>query len=563
MSATPDDRRLSARQAARRLLSGHSPALAVVSSCSLIAAVLEAIFLALVTQSILTIAARAESFNLIGNYEFSVSQAAVVGAVLLAARFGLLLVTVQSQNRLFESLLVDLRSGLGDAFLHSSWPVQSRFPRGLLQQLLVQFPASIVSLVYQVVAALTGGLALGALLVVAFVIEPLTALVVFGVVIVLATGLLPIRRTVRRRAARALDDQTQLATSVSEIADLSLEINAMNVADQATERLDRLVSNEAHAQRRMGFFRDLVNPVYTTIAFGAIVVAILVLRQFGTSDLQATGSVLLIMLRSLSYGQQLQHGASALGQMAPALERLENHRAELIGDQRDRGRTALETFSTIELQGVTFSYDGSRRVLDDVSLSIARGEVIGVVGSSGAGKTTLVNLLLGLHEPTSGTITVDSTPIGSIDAASWSRLVAYVPQESRLLDGSIGDNVRFLRANVSPADIRRAVEQAGLNLDPYRFPNGLDTDVGAAGREFSGGQRQRLAIARALATTPTLLVLDEPTSALDAESDEAVVEAIRRLRGSVAVIVVSHRESTLAACDRVVVVDQGRVTDRH
>lgn len=563
MSTEPDDRRLSARQATRRLLSGHGRPVAVVSSCSLIAAVLEAIFLALVTQSILTIAAGDQSFNLIGNYELSVTKAAVVGAVLLAARFGLLLVTVQSQNRLFESLLIDLRSGLGDVYLHSSWPIQSRFPRGLLQQLLVQFPASIVSLVYQVVAALTGGLALGALLVVAFIIEPLTALVVFGVVIVLATGLLPIRRAVRRRAARALDDQTQLATSVSEIADLSLEINAMNVADQATERLDRLVSNEAHAQRRMGFFRDLVNPVYTTLAFGAIVVAILVLRQFGTSDLQATGSVLLIMLRSLSYGQQLQHGASALGQMAPALERLENHRAELVGDQRDHGRTALETFSTIELQGVTFSYDGSRRVLDDVSLSVARGEVIGVVGSSGAGKTTLVNLLLGLHEPTSGTITVDSTPIGSIDAASWSRLVAYVPQESRLLDGSIGDNVRFLRANVSPADIQLAVDQAGLDLDPHRFPNGLETDVGAAGRQFSGGQRQRLAIARALATTPALLVLDEPTSALDAESDEAVVEAIRRLRGSVAVIVVSHRESTLAACDRVVVVDHGRVIDRH
>jgi ABC-type multidrug transport system fused ATPase/permease subunit len=562
MSTTLDDRRLSARRATRQILSGHGRTMATVSGCALLAALLEAVFLALVTQSILTIAAGDQSFSLMGNYEFSVTRAAVFGIIFLAIRFGLLLVTVRSQNRLFESLLIDLRSELGDAYLHSSWPVQSRFQRGLLQQLLVQFPASIVSLVYQVVAALTGGLALAALLVVAFVIEPVTALVVFGMVILLASCLLPVRRAVRRRAAHALDDQMRFATSVSETADLSLEVNAMYVADQATERLDRLVSNEAQAQRRMGFFRDLVNPIYTTLAFGAIVVAVVVLREFGRNDLQATGTVLLIMLRSLSYGQQLQHGASALAQIAPALERLETHRAELVHERRDRGHTTLETFSKIEFRNVIFSYDDARRVLDEVSLTISRGEIVGVVGSSGAGKTTLVNLLLGLLEPTSGTIVVDSTSIESIDPASWSKLVAYVPQESRLLDGSIADNVRFLRAQISAADVERAVEQAGLRLDSQRFPEGLDTDVGAAGRELSGGQRQRLAIARALATTPTLLVLDEPTSALDAESDEAVVETIRRLRGSVAVIVVSHRESTLTACDRVVVVDQGRVTDR-
>lgn len=559
METSAGDTGRSTRRALRELLHARLGLVAFVAACTLLAAVTEAVFLAIVTQSILTIAAGNDSFTLLGSFTFSISGASVVSLVLIVTRFVLLFATIRVQSSLFEGLLVDLRSRLGRDYLHTNWPTQSRFQRGLLQQLVVQFPASIVSLVYQLMAALTGGLALLALLAVAFVIEPLTALVVFGLVIALATGILPIRRAVKQRAARALHDQTTLATTVSEMADLSLEITVMNVAGASADQLDRLVAREARSQRHMGFFRDLVNPVYTTLAFGAIVLAVVVLREFGTSDLQATGSVLLIMLRSLSYGQQLQHGASALGQISPALEQLADQRTVLLDQRRQRGSRAIEAFSTLALQRVSFSYD-ERPVLHDVSLSVGRGEIVGIVGPSGAGKTTLVNIVLGLLDPSSGTVLVDDTATSDISADSWSRLVAHVPQETRLLDGTIADNVRFLRPGLSDHDIDRALTGAGLTLDWARFPAGITTDVGTAGRAFSGGQKQRLAIARALVTHPSLLVLDEPTSALDTESDEAVVDTLRRLRGSVAVIVVSHRDTTLAACDRVIAVADGRVT---
>jgi ABC-type multidrug transport system fused ATPase/permease subunit len=531
-----------------------------VSVFTLVAALLEAVFLALVTQSILTVAAGDDSFTLVTDRSFTVTSAVICAAILLAARFVLLLGAVRVHSGLFETLLVGLRSRLGSDYLAASWPAQSRFQRGLLQQLVMQMPASIVSLAYQLIAALTGGIALIALLVVAFLIEPLTALIVFAIVVLLASGLLPIRRAVRRRAAEALNDQMILAAKVSELADLSLEVNAMNVSNEALEGLDALVRSEARTQRRMGFHRDLVNPVYTTLAFASIAVAIVILRELGTGDLQATGSVLLIMLRSLGYGQQLQHGASALAQVAPALRVLDEQRSDLSANPRIRGSRRIDGFDTLRLENVSFGYDDSPHALNQVSLDVERGDLVGIVGPSGSGKTTLVHLVLGLRAPSVGAITVDAHPITEIAADSWARLVAYVPQETRLLDGSIADNVQFLRSDISDSDVDRALAAAGLHLDVERFPRGSATPVGAAGRELSGGQKQRLAIARALVSQPSLLVLDEPTSSLDSESDEAIVETLRRLRGSVAVLVVSHRDSTLAACDRVILVEAGRVS---
>ncbi|MFZ9931478.1 MAG: ATP-binding cassette domain-containing protein, partial [Ilumatobacteraceae bacterium] len=151
--------------------------------------------------------------------------------------------------------------------------------------------------------------------------------------------------------------------------------------------------------------------------------------------------------------------------------------------------------------------------------------------------------------------------VRDISPESWHRLATYVPQETRLLDGTLADNVRFLREGISDEAITTALSLADLTLDSDRFPEGIHTDLGAAGRQFSGGQRQRLAIARALATNPSILVLDEPTSSLDSASEEVVVETIARLKGLVTTIVVSHRDSTLSTCDRVLRIENGSVSD--
>ena len=194
---------------------------AAVALCSFTASLLEAALLVLVTRSILAIAADESSFSVVSDRFLTIGEAAGATAVLLVARLALATSAIRLQTTLFHRMLVRLRERLNRAFMQSSWAVQSQQPRGAFQNLIVQFPPTVVSLGYQLVQSLVGALSLLAMLVIAFVIQPLTALVVLGVVLVLASGLLPVRRAVRGRAARAVAEQAAFAAKVSETADLA------------------------------------------------------------------------------------------------------------------------------------------------------------------------------------------------------------------------------------------------------------------------------------------------------------------------------------------------------
>lgn len=266
---------------------------------------------------------------------------------------------------------------------------------------------------------------------------------------------------------------------------------------------------------------------------------------------------MLIMLRSLSYGQQLQQGSISIGQFGPYAQSISDRIEEFERDPQSGGSQLLPRIDLVRFDRVDFGYSEREQVLQRVDVSIERGQIIGLVGPSGSGKTSFVHMLLGLYEPTQGSIRVNGIDLRDIDRESWHRLVAYVPQETNLITGTIRENVRFLRSEITDSSIDATLLRAGLDLDPTIYPSGSETNLGEAGRQFSGGQRQRLAIARALVTNPSLLVLDEPTSALDAESEEVILETLDKLRGEVTIVVITHRTDTLRVCDRVF-----RITDR-
>lgn len=567
MSVGDESSRGSTRRPVARLLGPYRVLIGAVALASFAAGLLEAGFLIVVTRGILAVA-DGEPTIAVGalggsDHTVTIGQGVAISAAILGARFVVGLIAVQLQTSLFHRMLVSLRARLGDAYLGASWAVRERQARGSLQHVVLQLPATVVSLGYQFVQALVGALSLLALLAVAFAIEPLTALVVLAVVAVLGNALWPVRRAVRRRTRQALARQKTFAARIAEIDDLSLEIDALGVRDRASSVLRSAIVAEATSQRSVAFARDVVAPVYTFLAYGTVLLALLVLNHRGSSDLDGVGAIMLIMLRSLGYGQQVQHGSSALGQMVPVADQLDDSIAEFEASHTPDGTVELSSIGTIRFDGVSFAYPDQPPALRDVNLSISVGEIVGVVGASGAGKTTFLHLLLGLQTPTVGRVLVDGVDVADVARRSWSSLVAVVPQETRLLDGTLADNVRFWRDDVSDADVERALAQADLVLDPTRFPDGIHTDLGAAGRQSSGGQRQRIAIARALAARPSIVVLDEPTSSLDAESEEAITGTLDRLRGRVTVVVVSHRETTLAVCDRVLALADGHLTERR
>ena len=223
------------------------------------------------------------------------------------------------------------------------------------------------------------------------------------------------------------------------------------------------------------------------------------------------------------------------------------------------GDEAVDGFrDRIELRGVEFDY-GVGRVLHGVDLEIRKGEMVALVGPSGAGKSTLADLVLRLHDPTAGTVTIDGRPVQSLRLGDYRRLFGVVPQETLLFHASVRDNIVYGRPGLTESDVRRAARIANADDFISGLPEGYDTIVGDRGVRLSGGQRQRIAIARAVVTAPPVLVLDEATSALDHESERLVQDAIERVINGTTSLVIAHRLSTVRRAHRIVVVAEGRI----
>jgi ABC-type multidrug transport system fused ATPase/permease subunit len=219
---------------------------------------------------------------------------------------------------------------------------------------------------------------------------------------------------------------------------------------------------------------------------------------------------------------------------------------------------------SIALKGVTYRYPGTpddQAVLEDLELTIEPGEWVGIVGPSGAGKTTIAGLIMGLFSPVQGQLLLNGKPYSEWEIADLRSHMAFVAQDPVLYDMSLADNIRFGLATASVEDIRRAAEQAGVLEFSDRLTEGLDSICGERGVKLSGGQKQRISLARAFLRNPGILILDEPTSAMDAASEQAIQNSLRELMADRTALVIAHRFSLVRDLDKIVVVSEGKIAE--
>ena len=290
--------------------------------------------------------------------------------------------------------------------------------------------------------------------------------------------------------------------------------------------------------------------VVATLGDGNLQDATLIIALFGVVAFRMLPSV----NRIIQSVQQLSFGRAGI---EGAVEGLSLPQQEISAS---RARPT-DKFEILEISNLTYSYPNTEALVTNLaSLRITAGESVGIIGASGSGKSTLVDLLIGILAPKTGTITVNGRDV-STDRRYWQDRIGYVPQHVYLMDTTIRRNVAFGLSDkeISNADVEKALRLANLWEFVQALPEGLDTVVGERGVRLSGGQRQRLGIARALYGNPEVIVLDEATSALDADTEREIVESFREIAHDHTLIVVAHRTSTLAYCNRLIRLEAGRI----
>jgi ATP-binding cassette subfamily C protein len=381
----------------------------------------------------------------------------------------------------------------------------------------------------------------------------------------LAAGLVTIyllRRFVHKSRRAGIRQTDILKSLLSLLADTLQSIKPLkamareNVSDlllkKKTNRLNKALQKQVLNKEFLKAFQEqlmmiilalglYIMLIYLHMPFASIIVLILLisklLKQFSKVQIRYQDMIVF---------------ESAYWSLKDSIETMKSEREVLTGDRLPELKRA------IRLDQVHFAYD-DHQVLENIFLNFEAGQITSIVGPSGSGKTTIVDLVTGLLRPQRGEVWIDDQPLSRIDQKSWRRMIGYVPQETLLLHDTIMNNISLGDRELSEKEVKGALRAAGVWEFVNSLPLGMQSVVGERGGKLSGGQRQRIAIARAIVHKPVLLILDEATSALDPQSEEAICETLRQLRGQLTILTISHQKALAQIADTTYHLQNGKI----
>ena len=488
--------------------------------------------------------------------ETSPSRLAAATVAVVIVRGVLEMFYVIAQSRALAAYELTARSAMLRSFLEAEWPEQIRQPPAQFVNEAYSFLGVSRTTYRRMMDAITAFLSFLVMIAGSFLVGGLWVLAVILGAVAIAAALRPLARRSHIAGVRSRDAAHRFGDAIWESVLLARETRVLGITDTANRRNQRSASFVAEANRSRDQLAGIASSTYTSVLFTIVTGGLLLITLVDVSNPAAIVTVLLLLFRGLGYGRTLQAMYQEIVASEPSIRALQKTRERLEDAHIPSGGPDLEgELSELVFTDVGFSYQDGRPALNGVNVHIHRGEALGVVGPSGAGKTTFVHLMLRLLLPTRGAITVNGLDLAVLDPSSWFGRAVLVTQDARAYEGTVLDNVTCGRPGVTESVARQALRSAHLLDEIEALPNGINTIV--SGDRLSGGQRQRLAIARALAGKPDILVLDEPTSALDLISEEAIRQTLAELKGHVTLVIVAHRLSTLRICDRVAVFEHG------
>jgi ATP-binding cassette subfamily B protein len=503
-----------------------------------------------------------QGLNLIDSYFAVMILVAGVLAVASAARYYLVIT-------LGERIVADLRSRV---FSHLTALSVSYFDQTKTGEILSRLTADTT----QIKSAVGSSVSVALRNIVLF-IGATTMMVItsprlsFFVLVAIPAIVLPLYgfgRAIRRRGRDAQDTLADAAAYAGELIGGVRTLQAFTNEQLARNRFAAAVERAFEAAKSATGARAVLTAIAIFLVFASVVLVLWVGAQDVIAGNMTPGRLSQFVLYAVFAASglgQLSEVWGELSQASGAAERL----FEIMGvkptiepparpvalPEPARGEIAFDRV------GFAYPTRPEARVLENVSFRVRPGEKVAIVGPSGAGKSTIFHLILRFYDPSSGTVSFDGVPIAELDPLALRRHIALVPQDTVIFAASVTDNIRFGRPEASDDEVKRAAELALASEFINRLPQGFETAVGERGVTLSGGQRQRIAIARAILRNAPLLLLDEATSSLDSESETLVQAALERLMAERTTLVIAHRLATVLSCDRILVMDNGRIVE--
>ncbi|OGM96105.1 MAG: hypothetical protein A3B86_02115 [Candidatus Yanofskybacteria bacterium RIFCSPHIGHO2_02_FULL_38_22b] len=456
----------------------------------------------------------------------------------------------------------DIREIMFTKVVNSSWLHLIEQKPGYIERVLMNDISASSSILQHVSNIILTSASLATYIIVAMNISMPITLTTLLVGIVIFFALKPIFYKTRKITEEMTKTDKRTTHHILEVLFGMKIVKSLNAEDKVTQLAKNDFKDLERRRVKSAIYHTVVGSLMEPV--GITFVAALFLLNYNSSvfNIAAFAAIVYLVQKMFTFIQSIQGKINAVNGVVPYLQIMLDYWQEAANNQEVDGDINKFSFKNkIEFKNVSFAYNQETNILNNLNLEIKKTEMVGIIGPSGGGKTTLVDLMLRLFNPGSGEILIDNQNASKINLKNWRENIGYVAQDIFLINDTIENNIKFYDKSIDHGRVIEASKMANIYDFIETLPEGFQTKVGERGIKLSGGQRQRIALARTLIRKPEILILDEATSSLDSDSEAMIQNSIKDLRGKTTLVVIAHRLSTVQHADKLYAVDHGEIIE--